>query len=369
MQRARIVFGLTAAATLIWVYGERSVSADSQLQERPRRVSFYVEREGRRGSPAQDYVESLVRRSGIARLARSPEEADYILTPSMRVSSRMTSESHYRTVEVEYYNDRGEKKKRKERRFLHDDDELTVITRFECLVARNSAQGDPIRVAFVRGRVERSIGGSDAPGHDDNDHAIRIRPYQVERYEEELSDPEGNDGQIALNRIIHDLCMMTGQVMEIDREANRISINLGSDDGIKDKDQYGGVTEMELYAQTSNLREYVFYHPETGERFMADRRSAEANPDRPEEWVYTQVDLLPGTQRKTIRGEQARLLKPLGVKVSDWAEVQAVTRDSCVVSLKRRGDFGRTSDDRAALQRLPDPVRTPIVARVRAKGK
>lgn len=369
MRRAGVLFGLAAAAALVWQYGERSVSADSRLQERPRRVSFYVEGESRRGGPARDYVESLVRRSGIARLARSPEEADYILTPSMRVSSRMTSESHYRTVEVEYYNDRGEKKKRKERRFLHDDDKLTVTTRFECLVERSGSQGDPVRIAYVRGRIERSVGGSDAPGHDDNDSAIRIRARQAERYEEELSDLEGNDGQTALNRIIHDLCMMTGQVMKIDREANRISINLGSEDGIKDKDQYGGVTEMELYAQTGNLREYVFYHPETGERFTADRRSAEANPDKPEEWVYTQVDVLPGAQRKTIRGEEARSLKPLGVKVSDWAEVQEVTRDSCVVSLKRRGDFGRTSDDRAALQRLPDPVTTPIVARVRAKGK
>jgi hypothetical protein len=369
MRSVGILLGLALAAAFFYLYGIRAAEADLRLQERPKRVSFYVVGGGRRDSPARDYVESLVRRSGIARLARSPQEADYILTPSMRVSSRMTSESHYRTIEVEYFNDRGEKKKRKERRYLHDDDKLTVITRFECLVERNDSLGDPIRVAYVRGHIDRSVGGSDAPGHDDGDPAIRIRAYQAERYEEELSDPEGNDGQAALNRLIHDLCMMIGQVMEIDREANRIWVNLGSEDGIKDKDQYGGVTEMELYAQTGSLKEYVFYHVETGERFKADRRSAEANPDEPEAWVYTQVDPLPSAQKKTIRGEQARLLKPLGIRVSDWAEVQEVSRDSCIVSLKRRGDFGRTSDDRGALQRLPDPAKTPIIARVRAKGK
>jgi hypothetical protein len=363
------MFGLAAAATLIFVVGERSVKADSRLQERPKRISFYVEGESRRDSSARDYVESLVRKSGIARLARSPEEADYILSPSMRVTSRLTSESHYKTVEVEYYNDRGEKKKRKERKYLHDDDKLTVTTSFECLVEKNVPPGNPIRIAYVRGRIERSVGGNDESGHDDRDNAIRIRARQAERYEEELSDLEGNDGQLALNRIIHDLCMMLGQVMEIDREANRISINLGSEDGIKDKDQFGGVSEMELYAQTGSLKEYVYYHPETGERFMPDKRSAEANPEKPEEWTYSQVDVLPGARKKTIQGEEARLLKPLGLKVSDWAEVQEVSRDSCAVSLKRRGDFGRTSDDKGALQRLPDPVKTPIIARVRAKGK
>ncbi len=313
------------------------------------------------------HLEDLVRRTGVARVARSRQEADYLLAPDVQVESELSDQDHMQNVEVEYYNEKGEKKKKTQERKAHTDDVLRVTTRLTCGIVKIDPEDRRQEIARVAGTVTRTSGGPDAPGHRADDSPIRIRRSQVRALEARLATISGTSAESALARRIVNLCRVQGPVMEIDRKANRITVGLGSEDGIQPKEFPGGVTEMDLYARTGHLAEYTYEDPGTGTFYTVDRKSASARPDSPSTWVYLEEDVPQGTRRRALTGPDVKTLIPLGERVDGWAEVQELGADSCTVALKRKGDFGRTVDDTKALARIPDLQTTQVVARVRGK--
>ena len=173
--------------------------------------------------------------------------------------------------------------------------------------------------------------------------------------------------QNGLGAVVCDLCDVQGAVTDVDAQANRLTVELGSDEGIKGKDHPYGVTAMEIYAKTGKLSDYVYEDPATGRLYAPDRKSVAARPDAPDTWVFAEAYPLPQHSRMMLSGPDSKALGPLGERISDWAEVQELDGHSCMVALKRKADVGRTVDDTKTLARIPDPHSVPVIARVRGK--
>jgi hypothetical protein len=322
---------------------------------------------GPEGEDSAAYCEALIKRTGVAALVRDRRNADYILYPSVRIRSRVTRIDHKKEVEVEKTDSAGKKTKKKEDRVFHQDEVAIVTTTFSCPIEQPVKDEKPREVAVIEGSISRSTKGTDSSGHRADDEPIRFRTYQVSRLERDLGSPEGNSGQPALYRTIFGLCNVMGKVLEIDLPNKRLKVSLGSDDGIQPKDDPDGVTEMEVYAQTGIKAIYCFLEPATGIVYVPDKKSVEAAPNSPRDWAYKQDDALPNERSRVLRGPPVDVLIALGERISSWAEVQEVTRDTCTITPKKKGDFGRTQDDDKAFSKVPDPDKMTVIARVRAK--
>lgn len=351
--------------------GRPVLAADPPEPLRPRRekaarTRFYViASRGPENEMAAAFCESMVRMVGTAHLVHSERDADYILAPTAKINSRLSYSSHYKTVETVYF-EKGERKTKKEQKRTHSDDVLNVTTNFVCHIARVTRDGDPRDVLIISGGSSRATPGTNTSGHDADDLPINLRRFEVERLEREYGALEHNSGRALLLRSITDLCRAYGNVTRVDAQANRLTIDLGGDDGIHTSEDEEGVSEMEIYAQTGKLAAYIFQEPVTGWLYRVDPKSAEDGDNR-ENWVYQRIDTTSGEKKVNVQGAEASRLVPLGERASVWAEVQEVHGDHCIAALKRKGDFGRTVDDRTAVEKLPDPQQTPIIARVRVK--
>lgn len=333
---------------------------------RAERTRFYVfPARGQENEEAAAFCESMVRMVGTARLVNSERDADYILTATAKINSRLSYSSHYKTVETVYF-DKGERKTKKEEKRTHSDDVLNVTTSFVCHIARVIGDSEPRDVLIVSGGSSRATRGTSTSGHDADDLPIHFRRFEVERLEKELGALENNSARPLLLRSITDLCRAFGNVTRVDAQANRLTIDLGAEEGIHTREDIEGVSEMEIYAQTGKMAAYIFQAPATGWLYRVEPKSAEGSESR-ENWVYQRIDTISGEKRVDVQGEEGVRLVPLGERMSVWAEVQEVHGNHCIAALKRKGDFGRTVDDRAAVEKLPDPQQTPLIARVRVK--
>ena len=346
------------------------VAQDAGRQHPPRKKFAVVADRSDEGRNASAYCENIIQRTGVAELVRDPQNADFILRPLVRIRSRVTRVDHTIEVEKEKIDASGKKKTEKSSRTVHQDDRLTVTVSFTCSIERTGKSDLSNEIMTVEGTAAHSTSGPDATGHRSSDHPIRYRNDQVARVESEMGTPDDNSGQPALYRAIFSLCNVIGRVLEVDTQNKRLKVDLGSDDGIQAKDDPDGVTEMEIFVKTGDTSGYSFLDPQTGIMFFPDKSSAEAAPGKPADWAYRQEEALSKEKAAIIRGLVVDRLIPIGTRVSSWAEVQDLGRETCTITPKKKGDFGRTQDDDkvfASLAKLPDRDKTPIIVRVRAK--
>ncbi|MCW3097713.1 MAG: hypothetical protein JWL77_3331 [Chthonomonadaceae bacterium] len=319
---------------------------------------------------AKEYLRDVISRTGVARVVDLAENADYVLTPAMSVTSDIVREPHVKAVQKPDLDKNGNQKtdKKGNLQFVtdyvttHTDEYLAVTTQCDIKVRNRNAEGVEQTIPGFSGSTVRYSDGPNTPGHTEDSPALAVNQAAVPELEQQLSGFDRKGGrQGAVYKGVFDLCNVQGRVTTIDYETNQLSVNLGARDGIQKGDD---VTEMDVFVRTGVLRAYSFVDPDTGKVLVP---TAASSGDDPAQWAYVEAQVAPGERPLNLSGLAAGRLQQLGEKVSDWAEVKDVFDDHCIVGLKHKDGSNSTKDDWHAVQRVADPSTGLVIARVRVK--